>query len=211
MRSFAAAFRLSLFLWAAATLTAHAEFIPWKYDWTADQSVLNADAPGTSKILLSETHAGLSNASGSTDVVAANIRISSTAPPTAKDTFTDKGYGLTLFLLDEQSGQSGTLEFGGVFNGSVSSLSSNLTHTFVGDETQSLILGNHEFTVNIGPYTPPGPPGSTNAGAVSAFAQVEVREVQHAPEPSTMVLSGIGLSMLGLVGWRKKRSPSKAE
>lgn len=179
-----------------------ADYISWQYNWSRSPGILYADVPSKGYITL--TDESLKSAAGSSDIVATNIRVYSTASPAKPATFTHKGYTLTLFLLDEESGKSGTMNFTGEFNGTVSKLSSRLDNTFTSSTTQELLLGNNLYTVTIGPYAPPGPPSATNAGAVSAFAQVSVRNIQKTPEPSTLVLAGIALPALGLVYLRKR-------
>src|SRR5262249_7343355 len=142
-----------------------AEFIPWQYNWSRSPSIVPADAPGTGFVKL--TDESLHSASGDSDIVATNLRVVSIAPPNHPDVFTTKAYTLPLFLLDTMSGKSGTLSFTGLLNGTASSLSSLIRNTFTGDQTKELILGQSRYTVTIGPFTPPGPPDSSNQGAIS--------------------------------------------
>jgi hypothetical protein len=64
--------------WLAAPASARADFIEWKYNLTRNPDKIWADAPGTSYIELSDEK--LSQAAGSTDVVATNLRVVSTVP-----------------------------------------------------------------------------------------------------------------------------------
>jgi hypothetical protein len=74
--------------------------------------------------------------------------------------------------------------------------------------------------VTIGNYAPPGPPTASNAGSISAH--VAVNEITppplppppppppppptgQAPEPSTLLLSCMGLLGLGAASWKKWR------
>jgi hypothetical protein len=180
-----------------------AEFVPWKYNWTRSPEYVYSDAPGTGYIHL--TDEPLRDAAGESDIVATNIKVFSTAPPRTPDTFTNKAYTLTLFLLDVESGLGNTLTFNGIFNGTISRFSANIDSEFVGDTTQELLLGSNLYTVTIGPYTPPGPPDATNSGAISAHAIVSVRTIAKAPEPSTLVLTSVSLSILGAGWWRRRR------
>jgi len=199
----ASVFLLAAFVWLLAPVAAtRAEFIPWQYNWSRSPSIVPADAPGTGFIKL--TDETLHHAAGDSDIVATNLQVVSTAPPSNPDVFTAKAYTLTLFLLDTTSGASGTLAFTGELNGTASSLSSLIRASFTGDTTKELILGQSRFTVTIGPYTPPGPPGSSNSGAISAFAQVSVTNIQKTPEPSTLVLACIGVSCAGYRAWRRR-------
>src|SRR5262249_38320752 len=107
-----------------------------------------------------------------------------------------------LTILDDASGKSGTMTFSGTFSGTLSNKSAIIMNNFTGPQTQSVQLGNHLYTVQIGPVAPPGPPTANIAGSISALANVSAK---HVPEPSTLVLSGLCLSLFG-AGWWWKRA-----
>jgi hypothetical protein len=71
-----------------------------------------------------------------------------------------------------------------------------------------VLVGSNFYTLSNPSYAdagPPSTPGTANQGTISVLASVRSADVQKAPEPSTMVLSCVGLSFLGLVSWRKRR------
>jgi hypothetical protein len=194
-----------------ASGSTRADPIAWSYNWTPTISTVLADSPGTGKILLSNQAAAA--AVNSSDIVATNIRTASTAPFSSPDRFTNAAYGLALILTDKASGASGTVTFTGVFNGTLTALSANITNSFTGPQTQVLQLGANTYTVTMGSYTPPPPPGAFNAGAISAYARVSVQATgagggPQAPEPSTLALAGLGLSLSGGALWRGRRNSS---
>jgi hypothetical protein len=209
--------RLSLTLFGSAlvlTLMAgsqvRADFIPWTYDWHRNPIAVAADAGGTGGISL--TNEPTNHAVGSSDIVATNLRSFSDASPSRPDTFTNKIYSLILTLTDNASKQSGKLIFTGELNGTVTANSADITNTWLSQTTQTLTLGHNTFTVSMNPFSPPGPPSATNAGGVSTHVTVSPDGgggggggPPHAPEPSTLALSGLGLSFLGLASWRKWR------
>jgi hypothetical protein len=200
-RLLAAAIALCLFTAAQA----RADFSPWDYNWTPSVSVMNSDVPGQASIMLSNEPGG--SASGSSYIVATNIKTSSSADPSAPGTFTNAPYSLSLAIFDKASGKAGGVTFSGTLNGAVSSGSSILMNTFTSPDTQSVQIGNHVYTVKIGPFAPPGPPSATIAGSISALATVTVAD---APEPSTLVLAGMGLSMFGGWWWKRRRNRALA-
>jgi hypothetical protein len=195
---------LTALVWVFVPATVHAAFIPWKYDWTRDKPIIYSDTSKKSYVTLSDE--GLTQAAGSSDIVATNLKVFSDADPSNPATFTNKTYSLTLFLLDIQSGKHGTLTFTGFLHGDISQFSSNLENTFTGPSTQTLVLGGHQYSVTMPYYTPPGPPGSTNSGSIAAHATVIVSDIQKTPEPASIVLVLCGLPGIGYHYWRRRRA-----
>jgi hypothetical protein len=190
---------IALALLLAGAAEGRADLIHWTYSWSNSPAAVTADSPGTSYITLSD--AVTKEAVGDTDIVATNLRVHSTAPRSQPDVFTDKGYTLTLKLTDEASGRSGQLVFTGAFNGKASAANDTITNTFTGPVTQSLVLGDHVYTVTIGAYTAPGPPGAANAGSIGAHALVVINTL---PEPGALTLAGLGVSFLGVTVRRRR-------
>jgi hypothetical protein len=185
--------------------------ITWTYNWTPSAAEIIADNGGTGRIML--TNEPLGSAAGTTDIVATNIKVASTAAPGHPDVFMHAAYSLALTLTDGASHASGTLTFTGAFHGTISAKSSNLVNIFTDATTQSITLGNHIYTVTIGPFTPPAPPGATNFGSISANAEVSVRGRGPdfgAAEPTTLWLAGLGLAVLGLISWRNRQAAKTA-
>ena len=194
-----------------------ADFIPWTYNWTRNPIAVGADAGGTGGIAL--TNEPVNHAVGASDIVATELRTFSSASASTPDTFTNAPFSLTLALTDDGSHQTTSLTFNGVFNGSFSSGSANITASWTGSTTQTVTLGSDSYTVSMTGYSPPGPPGSANAGGIGAHVDVSASTggggggggggdpgpPATAPEPSTLALSGLGLSFLGLASWRKRR------
>ncbi len=189
-------FGIALFCLTAGE--ARADHIDWAYSWSRSPEQVFADGSTTSYIALtgeSEVPAG-----GNTDVVAANLSVYSNAPDTAPATFTNKTYTLTLTITDGDSNAAGSLIFTGEFNGQVTSDTSNVGILFTGQNTQSLTLGQHLYTVTMDAYAPPGPPGSTNVGSIGAHATVAVQTLS---EPPSIFLAALALPAGAF--WRRRR------
>jgi hypothetical protein len=197
----------ALALLLAIAPAARADWIAWTYSWSNTPQTILADIPsGGGKITL--TNEPTLSAVGNTDIVATNIHTYSTASGSAPDKFTNKAYALTLNLTDSVSGQSGSASFNGVFNGTLTANSSNISNTFVGPTTAVLDLGANEYKISLTAYTPPGPTGSVNAGAIGAHATVTVNPiiiVQNSPEPATLLLAACGIPILLLRRLRSRR------
>jgi hypothetical protein len=203
-RSFAALVGTSLALLLLAGSPAWAGFVGWDYAWTPSSLVVAADSGGTGGI--SMTLQAQAHADGTSDIIATNLRTFSSAPRTIPDSVAKGTYSLTLALTDTASGEHGTVTFNGYFSGTFSTTSANVQNNFSGDTTQTLTLGGHTYKITIGPYAPPGPPSAANAGTISAHVDVDEDgggTGGDTPEPSTLVLSCLGVSFLGAAGWRK--------
>jgi PEP-CTERM motif-containing protein len=190
---------LGLLLFTGAQ--AHAAIL-WTADWTPGTTTVISDS-GNNQILFSNQPA--ITVGGNSDVVATNISVNDHVVG-ASDTFTHQNYSLALKLTDQASGQFTTLTFSGNLTGTITPNSSNIANVFTGTLTQTVDLGTNVYTVTIGPYTPPGPAGS-NPGSIGAHVDVQPNsghEPNNTPEPSTMLLSCLGLAGLGWRTWRKQ-------
>src|SRR5262249_35104601 len=119
---------------------ANADPIKWSYNWSRSPAEVHADFPGTGFISL--TDEGTVLAEGNTDVVATTLQTHSTATADNPDVFTDKLYAVTINITDTLTGQSGSMTFHGVLNGTITADSSNIKNQFTGQTEQTLVLGN---------------------------------------------------------------------
>jgi hypothetical protein len=197
--------RAALLCLLASAASVRAEQINWSYSWSRTPTEVAADSPGTGKIVLTEE--SFKEATGSTDIVATNITVESSATASNPDKWTNASYSLTLTLKDDASGEEGTLTFTGQFNGKATADSSNIKNTFTGETTQTIVLGTNEYTVTINTYTAPGPTGSTSTGSIGAHANVTVTSIiQELPEPGTLTLAGLGVGLLLVRRLRARRT-----
>jgi hypothetical protein len=200
-----------------AGATVRADVIPWTYSWQRNPISIAADGTGTGGVSLT-SEALPKQAAGNSDIVATNLRIFSSATAANPDKLQTNGaFALALTLLDNNSNVSGTLTFSGKLSGTFSAGNSLLTAVFSTPTTKSITLGQDTYTVTIGPYSPPGPPSASNAGSIAAHVDVTGVSgggggggpgpgpgVNDVPEPSSVLLSCMGLTFLGGAAGRKR-------
>ncbi len=221
--------------WLACGGHAHADPTPapnatWSYNFSPVlPTVANPAGAGTNplSVLASDDKSGVSivnqaqaNATGPSDVVATTI--SGFSGSSSNVGFGSGGnYAFQLVLTDGQSGATATYTFQGQFGGTLSATNSNITNTitggtvttangtvsFSGDAAPPVALGNYDYSVTMNSYTPPGPPSENLTGSIGGFVNVTTLGTASSttPEPSALLLSGVGLSFAGVVSWRKRR------
>jgi hypothetical protein len=179
--------------------------IEWGYDWSATPTFVPG---GPGKVTFSNEV--YTTATNNSHVVAANLKVFSTASPQVPDSFGLAGghYTLTVNLKDIDSGATGSLTFTGRLQGTISSHNALVTNTFTSPTTRSVLLGFTTFVVTMDSYTPPGPPDQGNLGSIGALVEVSSARPQeegNSPEPSAMALAGLGAGIAGLTAWRRRR------
>ncbi len=190
-----------------AASTARADQIGYEYNFVTPLAV--SGDPGSLGNVSFATTAGSHVSTAATTVTAATLAAVSSAPASAPDKFSGETYNLTLQLSDDASGKSGTLTFNGKLFGTLSAQSANITSSFT-SATQTLVLGNDKYTVNLGPFALNST--TTMVGTLQATIDVSPgvastgpsTQIADAPEPSTLLLAGLG-GLAAAVAWRRPR------
>jgi hypothetical protein len=187
------------------------EHVQWTYNFAPGAPAVLADGNDAAGVTF--TNEPNKVAVGSSDIVVSNIRVFSAATAGAPDVLSANGgytVALQLSTSDDSGVHTATLTFSGKLSGSFSAEHAQIANEFTGETTQKVMLGNYSFTVSMIAFTPPGPPDQTNAGSIAAHVAVENLTPAQVPEPSTMLLSGLGLTFLGGAAWRKRRQTRQA-
>jgi hypothetical protein len=201
----------SVFAAVAAALllagTSRAADIPWSYNWTPSITKLISNGGPSNYLQISNEPGG--NSAGNSTSVVTNLKVFSNAPAVTLGSPSFAGstpVNFTLALTDTGSGVTHNFLFSVLFGGYINSRAAAVTANFMGTTSYTDVqIGSNLYTVNLPSYTPPGAPGAVNSGSISVQVSVRPVDIQKTPEPSTMVLSCVGLSFLGLARWRKRR------
>jgi len=183
--------------------------VTWMYNFSPGSPSVSSDGGRTGVTFTNEP---TKSATGSSDVVATNLRVFSAdpaaVPPPDSLTGNSGHYTLALTLSTTINGKTETavLNFSGLLTGTFSKDNANIGNAFGPNSTQTVTLDSVTFKVQLIAYTPPGPPSQANAGSISAHVTLSGGHVTTVPEPSTILLSSLGLTFLGGARWRKRRA-----
>jgi hypothetical protein len=198
---------LALLLLAAPAARADLVNPSWSYQWAPSPVVVHADTPGPGTVTLTTFPGSGSAPVGQAQAaLVAYVNYSSTAPAATPDHFTNQSFSLALTLKDVASGQSGVLNFTGSFNGTLSATGGQLSATFSGSMSNSLHLGNYNYSVTMSPYVPP--PDASGRFPGLFLASIAAQAPQKLPEPGSLVLAGAGAVLLTLSSRRRPRRPA---
>jgi hypothetical protein len=201
--------------------SARADYMNWSYHWAL------TDGPtfpsGFSNIAFA-LHPGA--ASGASTIPVGNF--SSNSAATSPDSF-NATYGLGLTITDNATKDQGTLNFHGLLSGSLTASGSGVTNV-IKDPSQNLTLDGRVYHVILDSATGVAGP---NDGIASINAHVSVTDpsgsksasgspstltdslhksqpapgaapAATAPEPTALVLAGLGLTLCGVPCWRRR-------
>ena len=195
---------------------AQAGFLNYSYHWSISPSPVLSSGTGTVAMAL-----GRGGVGSSRDLAMA-VTTSSDASARRPDVFY-KSFSLTMHLTDNASHRSGNLTFHGTVFGTLSSHSAHLIERF-STPLEHIRLGNHVYYVRLPSAFWLAPPGSSHVPTiyatvwdppvspqpVGASTPIHTSSVPggagSAPEPSALVLAGLGAGLAAAVCvWRYRR------
>jgi hypothetical protein len=195
------------FLFLAGTV-AHADPISWSYAWSSSPGVVTSNDGSLGSVTLLPGSGGPLTGSHDSGPGITAATLTAVAPASGTAFFTNRGYTLTMHLMDNGLHASTDLSFAGAFGGTLGATNS-LTNSFKAP-TQSVNLGGNQYIVTVGLFVPPlpGTPGRIGANVTVSGSGVVTPPVTQAPEPATLLLGLVGGSALGLRCWWRKRRPA---
>jgi hypothetical protein len=174
-----------------------ADYLNWTYSTTPSVPGVatgSAGKPGGTVLLTDFTN----QAGGAKIPIIAYLTASSSSSPATFDP-NKSAYTLKLTITDNATHDSGTLTFTGSVSGTLSAMSSTLVNSFV-PSPNTLTLDGHVYTVSI----PPAALAEPTSPQENIFANVTVKDagtgrpLTSTPEPSALLLCGLGFSCVGL-------------
>jgi hypothetical protein len=190
-------------------ISARADQIAWSYNWEPSASKVFANGGGSGYLKLTDEPA--KTAGGSSNTVVTNIQAVSTAAFNTPDIFNKVPVSFSLQLQDLASKATDKLTFSGSFSGVITGSFANVQWASTSPMSETVTLGGNKFTVALGSYTPPGPPGAQNSGALNAFVTVTPPSsggghTSGTPEPAALTLACMAFPFVGLCSRRKRRA-----
>jgi len=199
---------IALALLFLANTSVRADLITWGYNWAPSTSKVYANGGGSGYLKL--TNEPAKTATGSSNTVITNIQAVSTAPYNTPEVFSKAPVSFALQLQDLASKATDTLTFSGHFVGIISGNYSNVHFASTSPLFETVTLGANKYTVTLGNYTPPGPPGAVNSGSLNAFVTVTPGSggghTSGTPEPTALTLACLAFPFVGLCGWRQRKT-----
>lgn len=187
---------------AALTLAgqARADLLNWSYSTSTNPPVVTA---GTGTVQIT----GVTNGMGGSAIPLLALQDSSAATSTSPDVY-HSTYALTVTVTDNTTHDSGTLLLKGALQGKLTATSSSVANTITGP--MSLTLDGHVYTVSIPSLvlSAPGTPQQTLTATVTV-SNVPPGGGSQTPEPTSLLLGGLGLGCAGIgCGWKRLRRPA---
>jgi hypothetical protein len=196
--------------------TARADVIAFSYDWSISPgAVIAGTGEATGSVAFALAADGSSSATlggGSVSVPGATISSTSTAGGTVPPDHYSSPFSLTLRLTDTASGNFKDLTFSGNLAGDMTATSSTVKATFA-SLTQSASLGGHAYSATIDPgVVNIQDPTSKDLAKITALVSVSDPVVDppppthNTPEPSTLLLAGLAIPLLGAAARHRRRA-----
>lgn len=206
-----------LVLMMASAGQARADYLNWTYSANANVNSVSINTPSNGGATVSFADYNTPQPGGTSVPIEAYVTSSSATTPIS---FNHSMFGLALKITDGTTNDSGTLNFTGSLTGSLTATASSVVASFGPVASNTLTIDGHAYTVSIPSVTlaPPTSPqrdimasiSVTNASLPGSSAPPPpLPPVQppigSTPEPTSLLLSILGLSCFGTVCLWKRR------
>jgi hypothetical protein len=185
-----------------------ADYLNWTYSSTLNVPGIAVNAGNNGGASVTLTDFASQTGGSSIPVIAYETSTSSTAPVS----FNNETFNLALKITDG-NGASGTLNFTGALNGSLTATTSSLIASFTPVMSNGLTFDGHTYSVTIPSLTLAAPTSMQQ----NIMANVSVSasgggsggspppHTNGTPEPTSLLLGSLGFSCFGLRYWWKRR------
>ncbi len=200
-----------LVLMVVATCQIRADYLNWTYTATFQVDTLTVKTPTNGGATVAVTDYGTPQPGGANIPVQAYETSTDSTTPIS---FNKATYDLALKITDNTTHDSGTLHFTGSLTGSLTATTSALVDSFTPVTSNSLTLDGHTYTVKI-PTVTLAPPTSPQENVMASVSVANAGGVvpsspppppsNGTPEPTSLLLSSLGISLLGIGRWWKCR------
>ncbi len=205
-----------LVLMVVATSQIRADYLNWTYTSTFQVPDITVNTPSNGGATVPLTGFGTPQAGGTSVPVQAYRTVTDSTTPIS---FNKATYDLALKITDGITHDSGTLHFTGTLTGSLTATTSTIIDSFTPVTSNSLTLDGHTFTVKIPTMTlaPPTSPQENVLASVSVTNALpggtpppppSPPPSNATPEPTSLLLSSVGISIWGVERWWRCRRSS---
>lgn len=195
-----ARFLVALLASSLAASQGRADYMNWTYSSSAMPPGFAVTGANNSSGAVQLTP--FTNSAAGSSIAAIAYQTSASGPVTfnaQNATFT-----LTMTFTDKITHDSGSLSFVGSISGNLSPTSSSLVESFAVTQ-KSLTLDGHVYTVTLPSSTALAPPTSPQQNIMAKVSVTNGGGGQGTPEPTSLILGGLGVTLAGLGGWWKRR------
>jgi hypothetical protein len=196
---------------------ARADMIDFSYSWSVQPGSVFPGGTGSATLAAAADGTASAELGSSTPTFIPGATLTTTSSATDVPDSFGTTFSMKVHLTDTASSEAGDLTFSGSLAGTLTFSTSSLTATFDDPFTKTLTLGDHTYTVTIDPSLVSAPaPGATSPASVDAKVTVaDAGPVDpppaQTPEPTSLVLAGLGLPLLVAArAWRRAKSARRA-
>jgi hypothetical protein len=214
-----------LVLMIATAGQVRADYLNWTYSADANVKTVSVNTPSNGGATVSFAAYNAPQPGGTNVPIEGYVTTTSSTTPIS---FNNSPFDLALKITDSATHDSGTLNFTGSLSGSMTATTSSVVASFAPVSSRSLILDGHTYTVSI-PSVTLAPPTSAQKDIMASISVMNASPppgggggtpppppppppTSSTPEPTSLVLSILGMSCYGTVRWWKyQRLPRALE